>query len=121
LPLVAVTVTFPEVANPPANIVSVDVAVPFEGNVTLVGLMDHVVHAGQSGGGGTDRFTVPEKPLRLVRMIAELFCDPVGIVRKIGLAVIAKSGCAVDDVKLTVVEWERLPLVPVTVIVPEVV
>jgi len=113
-------VTFPEVANPPANIVSVDVAVPFEGNVTLVGLMDHVVHAGQSGGGGTDRFTVPEKPSRLVRMSAELFCDPVGIVRKIGLAVTAKLGCAVDDVKLTVAEWERPPLVPVTVIVPEV-
>ena len=53
LPLMPVTVTLPSVGNPPANIVSVAMANPFEKRVTLVGLMDHPVQPGQRSGGDT--------------------------------------------------------------------
>ena len=44
LPLVPVTVMFPPPPWVPATIVSVAVAVPLRGSLTLVGLMDHVLH-----------------------------------------------------------------------------
>ena len=60
---------------------------------------------------------VPLKPLRLVRVIVDLPVVPAGILRPLGLAVIAKSGAGVDEttVKVTSTLCDMLPLVPVTV------
>jgi len=44
LPLVPVTVMFPPLPWVPADIVSVAVAVPLGASLTLVGVMDHVLH-----------------------------------------------------------------------------
>ena len=61
--------------------------------------------------------TVPLKPLRLVRVIADLPVVPAGILSLLGLAVIVKSGAGVDvtTVKATSTLCDMLPLAPVTV------
>ena len=54
--------------------------------------MDHVLHAGQRGGGDVVRDTVPLKLLRLVSVIVDAAEEPAVMVRLDGVAVIAKSG-----------------------------
>jgi len=60
--------------------------------------------------------TVPLKLLRLVRVIVDLPVVPAGILRRLGLAVIVKSGGGEDGttVKVTLTLCDWLPLVPVT-------
>jgi hypothetical protein len=57
------------------------------------------------------RLTVPVNPLRGVTVIVDDAAVPVVVLTGLGLAVIVKSLTA----KLTVVEAELVPLVPVTV------
>lgn len=98
LPLVPKTVTFTQFPGVgelvPAVMVRVDAAVPFGGKVTLVGLIDQVLQLGdgQRGEGDALRETVPEKPLRLVKMIVDVPAAPGLIVRLLGLAVTVNSG-----------------------------
>ncbi len=61
-PLVAFTVTLPEVGFPPAYIVRVEVAVSLDERVTVHGLMAQLVHAGHMGDGGTRREMLPANP-----------------------------------------------------------
>ena len=60
--------------------------------------------------------TAPLKLLRLVRVIVDLPVVPAGILRRLGLAVIVKSGGGEDGttVKVTLTLCDWLPLVPVT-------
>ncbi len=62
------------------------------------------------------RVTVPEKPLRLARLIADVPGEPDGRERLAGVPVILKSptGSTATD---KAVEWESEPLVPVTITV----
>ena len=97
-------------------IVSVADAFPFDASVTLVGLIDQVGQPGHVGGVEVLRFTVPLKPLKLVTATVDVPVAPSGITRAEGFAVMAKSGGGGGGLetteKLTVVECERLPLVP---------
>ncbi len=63
-----------------------------------------------------DRSTVPANPFVVLTLTWVLPDTPAGIVTNDGLVEIAKSGGSVT-VTLTVLEWEKLPLVPVTVTV----
>ena len=65
----------------------------------------------------TDRNTVLLNPFTPCRLIEERPDAPGTIVRLVGLAVIVKSGALEVTVTNTVVEWDREPLVPVTVAV----
>ena len=65
----------------------------------------------------TDRSTVLLNPFTPCRLIEESPDAPGTIVRLVGLAVIVKSGALEVTVTNTVVEWDREPLVPVTVAV----
>jgi len=65
----------------------------------------------------TDRNTVLLNPFTPCRLIEESPDAPGTIVRLVGLAVIVKSGALEVTVTNTVVEWDREPLVPVTVAV----
>src|SRR5690349_460988 len=58
-----------------------------------------------------DRATVSEKPLAGLTFIVELSGEPTFPVRFVGFATMVKS--SITNVAL--VEWERLPLVPVIV------
>ena len=57
----------------------------------------------------TDRVTVSEKPFAELTVIVEVSAEPIFPVRLVGAASIVKSSM----VKAAVVEWERVPLVPV--------
>jgi hypothetical protein len=59
------------------------------------------------------KLTTPLKPSRAVTVTEEVPAVPALTVTLVGLATIVKSW----TVKFTVVEWNRLPLVPVTVTV----
>ena len=96
LPFAPKTVTLPEPPLAPAEIESVAVAVPFGLRDTLVGLIDQVLHAGQSGGGEVERETVPLKPFTLFRIIVDVPVVPAGMLRLLGFAVMAKSGLGFD-------------------------
>ncbi len=61
------------------------------------------------------RLTLPEKPLRLVRVIVEFPANPCTMLKVVGLEDMLKSGPT--TVTATVAEWESDPLVPVTVTV----
>ena len=91
-------------------------AVEFGASWTLVGFKPQVGQAGHRGGGDVLRFTVPLKPLTLVTVTVDVPVAPSGITREEGFAVMAKSGGGGGGLetteKLTVVECERLPLVP---------
>ena len=113
-PLVAFTVTLPEVGFPPAYIVRVDVAVPLGERVTVHGLMAQPVHAGHRGDGGTWRETLPANPLRLVTATVDVLVVPVWTCRLAGFAVMLKSGVDETTVKYAVTWWDRLPLKPNT-------
>jgi hypothetical protein len=56
------------------------------------------------------RLTTPAKPLRAVIVIVEVPAEPALTVTLVGVAVIVKSWTT----KVTVTEWDREPLVPVT-------
>jgi len=100
---VTVTVTEPAVLK-----VHERMEVP-EPPVTVVGVR---VHATLSAANAT----LLANPFKEATVIVEVPADPTDTVTVIGLAEIVKSGRAVT-VKSTVAEWERLPLVPVTVTV----
>ena len=59
---------------------------------------------------------VPLNPLTLLNVIVDVLVEPAGMLRKVGFALIAKSGPGGwPTVKNIVTLCERLPLVPVTV------
>ena len=60
--------------------------------------------------------TVPENPLRLVRVIVEVADEPTLTVRNVGVAEMEKSDPAVTETEI-VTEWDNEPLVPVTTMV----
>jgi len=62
------------------------------------------------------RATVPVNPLSGATVIVEVAATPAATVTLVGLAVTEKSSGAAT-VTVTVVEWESVPLVPVTVTV----
>lgn len=86
---------------------------PPDANVTEVGLTEAVGPVGETV---TLMDTVPEKLLRLVRVIVEFPGDPCMMLRVVGLEDMLKSGPT--TVTETVVEWDGTPVPePVTVIV----
>ena len=72
------------------------------------------MHARPAGETVEVRATVPVKPFRGATVIVEVAVAPARAVTLVGLAVTVKSGTAFT-VTVTVVEWLREPLVPVTV------
>ena len=87
--------------------VSVEVPVPPEVRVTLVGLRLAAVFVEAND-------TTPLKLLILERVRTELVDEPAWRVRDCGLADIVKSGWKLT-VKDMITEWEEPPLTPVTV------
>ena len=81
--------------------------------VMLVGLRLQVRPAGDTV---EVRATVPVKPLIGATVMVDVAVAPERIVTLVGLAVIEKS-CAAVTVTVTVVEWDSVLLVPVTVMV----
>jgi hypothetical protein len=77
--------------------------------VTLVGERVHKMPV--AGETAAVRLTTPANPLTGATVIVEVPAVPTVVVTAVGLAVIVKSWTT----KLTVVPWDRLPLVPVTV------
>lgn len=63
-----------------------------------------------------ERETGPEKPLRLVKVMIELVDPPWIAVKDEGFAAMLKSGASFT-MSSRVAEWEREPLVEVTVVV----
>jgi hypothetical protein len=94
LPLVPVTVMFPELPADPPTMLRVAKPVPPGVSLTLEGVIDHTVHpgVGHRGEGVVCKLTVPLNPLRLVRVIVELPLPPDGTTTVVGLATIEKSG-----------------------------
>ena len=102
----------PGVAEPETATSRVDVAVPPDGNVTLLGVRVAVIPL---VGGPVFSVTVPENVLRLSRVMVDMPEDPMGTLRVAGFADMAKSGTTTLTVTLAV--WDIEPLVPVTVTV----
>jgi hypothetical protein len=96
----------------PEPTVSVDVAVPPELRVRLVGLTDAVDPVPDE----TERETVPEKPPMLVAVIVEVPEEPASTLIFEALDARLKSDDC-ETVRVREAECERLPLVPVTRIV----
>ena len=94
LPLVPVTVMFPELPADPPTMLSVANAIPPGVRLTLVGVIDHTVHpgVGHRGEGDVWSETVPLNPLRLVRVIVEFPLPPDGKTTVVGFAEMEKSG-----------------------------
>jgi hypothetical protein len=94
-PTVAVTVTVyvAGVVRTVVDTVRVDEAVPLAGSVRLLGLMDAVGQTTMMSEDEIDafRFAVPERPLRLFNVIAEVPEEPMTILREMGFAPIVKS------------------------------
>src|SRR5206468_13111202 len=115
-PTVAVTVTVyvPGVVNSDVETVSVDVAVPSADNVTLLGLTETV---GQIRTRSDDeiealKLAVPERPLRLVKVIMDV-PDPLQvIVREVGDAPMLKSPGGGGGGAVTVRVWDVLAVRP---------
>jgi len=95
-PIVAVTVTVyvPGVVRSEVEIVNVEVAVPFAANVTLLGLTETVGHTTTGPDDEIDalRLAVPDRPLRLVRVIVDEPDEPHTMTRELGEAPRLKSG-----------------------------
>ena len=72
----------------------VDVAVPLAVKVTLLGFTEAVGHTMTRPDDAivVPKLTVPDSPLRLVRVIVEVPDDPMTIVSALGLAPMLKSG-----------------------------
>ena len=77
---------------------------------TLVGLNVHVKPAGDTA---DVNVTVPVNPLTGATVIVDVPEPPEANVKLVGLAAMVKS----LTVKVTVAEWDNVPLVPVTVTV----
>ena len=92
---------------------SVEDPEPPEDNVTLVGLSDAVKPEGVTD---EDKETLPEKLLRLARLMIEVPEEPDWIVRLVELLEMLKSGVT-TTLTVTVVVCVSDPLVPVTVTV----
>jgi hypothetical protein len=60
-----------------------------------------------------ERLTVPVNPLTAVTVIVDVPGEPTAMLTLVGLAAMEKSWAAVT-VNVTVAEWDRDPLVPVT-------
>ena len=86
---------------------------PPDDNVTLVGLSDAVKPEGVTE---EDKETLPEKPLRLARLMIAVPEEPDWIVRLVELLEMLKSGVT-TTLTVTVVVCVSDPLVPVTVTV----
>ncbi len=86
---------------------------PPEDNVTLVGLSDAVKPEGVTD---EDKETLPEKLLRLARLMIEVPEEPDWIVRLVEPLEMLKSGVT-TTLTVTVVVCVSDPLVPVTVTV----
>jgi hypothetical protein len=98
----------------PELTVSVDVAIPPELRVRLAGLTDAVNPVPAE----TERETVPEKPPMLAAVMVDVPEEPATTLRVVALDARVKSDdCETDSVRET--ECERLPLLPVTMIVYE--
>ena len=94
------------------DIVAIDAPVPPADRMMLVGLRDT---AGPAGLIDAARFTVPENPLRLVKLIVVEPEEPAMTVRLDGLALRLKSDCGTGlTITVIVIEWLSVPLVPVT-------
>lgn len=63
----------------------------------------------------TDRKTVLLNPFTPCRLMADVPDVPAPRLRIVGLALIVKSGALEVTVTNTVAEWDRDPLVPVTI------
>jgi hypothetical protein len=112
--LVPVTVTVNEpVAEPVHDRVEVADVVVVE-RATLVGLRAQVRPV--EGDTVADRETVPVKPFTAAIVIVDVPGEPTTAETVEGLALTVKSGAAVT-VKVTVAEWDRDPLTPVTLTV----
>jgi hypothetical protein len=81
--------------------------------VTLLGVSEQVRPA--DGEVEELRFTVPGNALTEETVIVEVTAEPELVITLVGLAMIVKSGTLM--LKVTVVVWERVPLVPLTVTV----
>ena len=94
LPLVPVTVMFPELPADPPTMLSVAKPLPSGVRLTLVGVIDHTVHlgVGHRGEGDVCSVTVPLNPLKLVRVIVEFPLPPDGKTTVVGFAEMEKSG-----------------------------
>ena len=86
---------------------------PPDDNVTLVGLSDAVRLEGVTE---EDKETLPEKPLRLARLMIAVPEKPDWNVRLVEPLEMVKSGVT-TTLTVTVVVWVSDPLVPVTVTV----
>ncbi len=93
--------------------VRVDVPDPPEISVMLPGLREAV---GPDGETAADSETVPAKPLRLCSAIVDVAEEPAVKLSDVGLAAMVKSEEAVTVIP-TFTEWDKDPLVPVTVTV----
>lgn len=90
---------------------------PPGGNVTLVRARVAKIMVDETA---SDNVTVPLNPLTLVSVIVEVAEEPCVIVRLAGTADIVKSGGGDwETLKNTTTECASLPLVPVTVMLPE--
>jgi hypothetical protein len=89
----------------------VKVDVPPKTGVMLEGLIEHVSPA--EGDTAAERDIVPVNPLTGASVIADVPVAPAKIVRLLGLVVSVKSW----TVTVMVTEWDRPPLVPVTITV----
>ena len=92
---------------------SVEDPEPPDDNVTLVGLSDAVKPEGVTE---EDKETLPEKPLRLARLMIAVPEEPDWIVRLVEPLEMLKSGVT-TTLTVTVVVCVSDPLVPVTVTV----
>jgi hypothetical protein len=102
-------------ATPVVVMFKVELPAPLEDRVTVDGLS---LTEGPDGETRADRLIVPEKLLRLARLIVEVPEDPWGMVKDVGFAEILKSGVDGElTVTDTLAEWLRELLLPVTVTV----
>lgn len=72
-------------------------------------------HANAPEDGAATRVTLPEKPLRLLRVTTVCLSDPTGIVSEVALSLMEKFDDAGLTVTVRVADLVRLPLVPVTI------
>jgi len=100
---------------PPVDTNKVDVAVPPDAKVTLVGVRVDTGAFLVEGEMLAERLTVPLNPFTLLSMIDEVAVEPCCTFWEAGLAEMEKSGVgAAVTVKERNTEWETLPLVPFT-------
>jgi hypothetical protein len=118
-PLVPVTVSVyvPGGVELAVHTVRMDVAVPLGDRETVTGFK---LETSPEGEMEEDMVTLPLKLLILVTLMFELPQEPCAMLRLEGAVEIWKSGGAIPvTAKNTFTEWDRLPLFPKTVTLPE--